>query len=88
MTTNDNERQAFGDVPSTRAEAKQLATETPNRWIPRPEIRMWLYGVLVALAALGIGYGVINAEQGGLWLALFAAALGVGPLVAGRNVPR
>lgn len=86
--TNDNERTANGDIPSTRAEARQLATETPNRWIPRPELRLWLYGILVALAALGIGYGLITIEQGGLWLAVFSAVLGVGPLLAGRNVPR
>ncbi len=85
--TNDNERTANGDVPSTRA-ARKLATETPNRWIPRPEVRLWLYGVLVALAALAIGYGLLTAEQGGLWLAVFAAVLGVGPLVAARNTPR
>lgn len=88
MTTNDNERDAFGEVPSTRAEARALATETPNKWIPRPEVRLWLYGVLVALAALGIGYGLITIEQGGLWLAVFAAVLGVGPLIAARNTPR
>ena len=76
------------DEPQTRAEAKQRATETPNRWIPDPATRSWLYGILVCLAAIGVGYGIITAEQGGLWLSLAAAVLGVGPLVAGRNVPR
>lgn len=85
---NDKLRTAFGDVPSTRAEAKARATATPNRWIPSPEARLWLYGVLVALAALGAGYGIITAEQGGLWLALGAAVLGVGNLLAARNVPK
>lgn len=75
------------DEPTTRAEIKQRATLTPNRWIPSPDARRWLYGVLVALAGVGVGYGIITAEQGGLWLSLGAAALGVGPLVAGRNVP-
>ena len=86
--TNDNERTGFGEVPSTRAEAKQRATTTPNKWIPSPELRGWLYSILAALAAVGVGYGVITAEQGGLWLALGAAVLGVGNLIAARNVPR
>lgn len=74
--------------PTTRAEVKQRATQTPNRWIPEPAVRSWLYGILVALAAVGVGYGIITAEQGGLWLSLAAATLGVGPLIAGRNVPK
>ena len=83
------ERTAFGDiVPRTRAEAKSRATITPNRWVPSPAVRLWLYGILVALAALGVGYGILTVEQGGLWLALGAAVLGVGNLIAARNVPR
>lgn len=74
------------DKPSTRAAAR--ATETPNRWVPSPEVRLWGYGVLVALAGVAIGYGVITAEQGGLWTALGAAVLGVGNLVAAKNTPR
>lgn len=76
------------DPPQTRAEAKERATETPNKWIPDPAARAWLYGILVALASVGIGYGAITAEQGGLWISLGSALLGVGPLVAARNVPR
>lgn len=72
--------------PTTRAEAR--ATETPNAWIPSPAVRLWFYGVLVALAALAVAYGLVTVEQGGLWLALGAAVLGAGPLVAARNVPR
>ncbi|MDF2826859.1 MAG: hypothetical protein K0R01_142 [Mycobacterium sp.] len=73
-------------TPKTRAEAR--ATTTPNAWIPSPAARLWFYGVLVALAALGVGYGIVTIEQGGLWLALGAAVLGAGPAVAARNVPR
>lgn len=74
------------NTPKTRAEAR--ATETPNRWVPSPEVRLWMYGILVALAALAVAYGVVTVEQGGLWLALAAAVLGVGNLIAARNVPR
>lgn len=74
------------NTPKTRAEAR--ATQTPNRWITSPGVRLWLYGVLVALAALGVGYGIVTIEQGGLWLALGAAVLGVGNLLAAKNTPR
>ena len=73
-------------APKTRAEAR--ATQTPNRWVPSPEVRLWMYGILVALAALAVAYGVVTVEQGGLWLSLGAALLGVGNLIAARNVPR
>ena len=73
-------------APKTRAEAR--ATQTPNRWVPSPEVRLWMYGILVALAALAVAYGLVTVEQGGLWLALAAAVLGVGNLIAARNVPR
>lgn len=72
--------------PTTRAEAR--ATRTPNRWVPSPEVRKWLYGILVALAALGVGYGILTAEQSGLWLALASAILGLGNVIAAGNVPR
>lgn len=73
-------------TPRTRAEAR--ATQTPNKWVPSPAVRLWLYGIAVALAALLIGYGILTVEQGGLWLALFGAILGTGNAVAARNVPR
>ena len=73
--------------PRTRAEARARAAATPNRWIPSPAVRLWLYSILVALAGLGIGYGIVTAEQGGLWLALGAAVLGVGNLLAAGNTP-
>lgn len=74
------------DASSTRRTYRESVT--PNRWIPSPAARLWLYGVLVALAALGVGYGLLTIEQGGLWLALGAAVLGVGNAVAAGNVPR
>ena len=73
-------------APRTRAEAR--ATTTPNRWVPSPEVRLWLYSILTALAPIGVAYGLITVEQGGLWLALASALLGVGNLLAARNTPR
>lgn len=78
----------MSDAPKTRAEARARATTTPNKWVPSPEARVWIYGVLAAAAAVATGYGVLTAEQGGLWLSLGAAVLGVGNLLAARNVPK
>lgn len=61
--------------------------QTPNKWIPSPAVRAWLYGVCVALGALAVGYGIVTAEQGGLWLALAGAILGTGNALAARNTP-
>ena len=72
--------------PVTRAQLR--TTTTPNRWVPSPAVRLWLYGILTALAALGVGYGIVTAEQSGLWLALGSALLGAGNLIAAGNTPR
>lgn len=61
--------------------------ETPNRWIPSVPVRNYIYGILVALAAVAVAYGFITAEQGGLWLSLGAAVLGLGNLLARGNTP-
>lgn len=69
--------------PRTRAEAK--ATVTPNRWVPRPEFRAWLYNIAIATVALLIAIGVVTSpELGDLILALVGAVLAV----ARANVPR
>lgn len=52
-------------------------------WLTEPR-RAWLYRVLVAASAVAVGYGLLNAEQAGLWLALGAAAL-LGNGLAARN---
>ena len=73
----------------TRASLKaQRQAETPNRWITKPATRLWMYSILVALAGLATGYGIITAAQGGLWLSLGAAVLGVGNLLAAANTPK
>lgn len=69
--------------PRTRAEAK--ATITPNRWVPRPEFRAWLYNIAIATVALLVAIGVVTSpELGDLILALVGAVLAV----ARANVPR
>lgn len=65
------------------------ATETPNRWIPRPEIRKYVYGVLAAIGPLVILYGGASADEVALWLGLGATILGTpAGALAAANVPR
>ncbi|MFJ3392015.1 phage holin [Leifsonia aquatica] len=59
-----------------------------NKIIPSPAARAWIYGVLVAAAAVAIGYGLITAEQGNLWLALAGAVLGLSNSLALANTPK
>ena len=87
--TNDNLRTAFGDVPRSRAEAKERATLTPNRWVPSPAVRAWLYGIVAALVPLLVLLGVFSTEVGAHVLNLAAAFLAIGGLaLAARNTPK
>lgn len=58
-----------------------------NKFIPNPQVRAWIYGVLVAASAVAIGYGLITAEQGNLWLSLAGALLGLSNALALANTP-
>lgn len=87
--TNDNLRTAFGDVPRSRAEAKERATLTPNRWVPSPAVRAWLYGIIAALVPLLVLLGVFSTEVGAHVLNVAAAFLAIGGLaLAAKNTPR
>lgn len=59
-----------------------------NKIIPSPAARAWIYGVLVAGSLVAIGYGVITAEQGNLWLTLAGAVLGLSNGLALANTPK
>lgn len=56
--------------------------------IPSPAIRAWIYRVLVAAAAIGVGYGILTIEQSGLWLTLAATTLGLSNTLALAHTPR
>lgn len=62
--------------------------ETPNRFIPSPAVRAWLYNVMIALVPVGVFYGLVTVEEGGLWLTVASAIFGVGVGTARANVPR
>ncbi|WP_298041085.1 hypothetical protein [uncultured Microbacterium sp.] len=73
--------------PTTRAEAR--ATATPNRWVPSPAVRAWLYGLVAAAVPLLVLLGVFTPEVGAHVLNIAAALLAVGGLVlAARNTPK
>ena len=63
------------------------AHNTPARLIPSPETRAWLYGIMVAAAALAVIYGITTVEEAGGWLVLAGAALGVSNGLALANTP-
>lgn len=75
------------NIPKTRAEAR--ATETPNRWIPSPEARLWLFRCIAAAGPLVTFYGLATAEEVALWVGLGATILGTpAASLAAANVPR
>jgi hypothetical protein len=65
------------------------ADRTPNRWIPDPAVRRWLYGVVVAMIPVLVLFGLISPESVQLWLNLAAAVLGLGTTaLATVNTPK
>lgn len=86
---NIRQRTAFGDLPRTRAEAKARATITPNRWVPSPAVRAWLYGIIAAAVPLLVLLGVFSTEIGAHVLNIAAAFLAIGALaLAAKNTPK
>lgn len=45
--------------------------------ITNPKFRAYIYGIFAAAGAVALVYGLVNAEQLGVWLALGGAALGL-----------
>lgn len=62
--------------------------EPSAKFIPSPAVRAYLYGVMVAAAALAVIYGLITVEQMGGWLVLGGALLGVSNGLALANTPK
>lgn len=48
-------------------------------------VRTYLYPVLIAVVALLVGYGILEQEQGALWIGLGAALLGVPAVEKARS---
>lgn len=74
-------------MPKTRAEAR--ANRTPNRWIPSPSARAWVYAILASAGPIVTFYGLASAEEVALWLGLGATILGTpAASLAAANLPR
>lgn len=63
--------------------------EVPNRWIPSPATRSWLYGVLIAVGGLLVALGLLQQE---VWLQIVNVlgaifVIGAGAL-ANANTPK
>lgn len=72
---------------TTRAELRP--TRTPNKWIPSPTVRLWLFRCLGSAGPLLVFYGLATAEEVALWLGLGATILGTpAAALASANVPR
>jgi hypothetical protein len=56
--------------------------------IKDPKTRAWLYGIMVAAAALAVVYGIVTVEQAGGWVVLAGAALGISNGLALANTPK
>lgn len=59
-----------------------------NHIIKDPAVRIWIYGIFVAAGALAVGYGLVTAEQSGLWLSLIGAVLMASNGLAAANTPK
>lgn len=58
-----------------------------NHIITNPQVRSYIYGVMIAAGAVALVYGLVNAEQLGVWLALGGAVLGLSNGLALANTP-
>lgn len=65
------------------------AAVTPNKWIPSPEIRKYIYRVIAAFGPIAIAYGFITDTELVLWLGFIETVL-VTPVgvLAAANTPK
>ena len=61
--------------------------KTDGAVIPSAKVRAYLYGIVVAASPVAVIYGIVNAEQAGLWVALGGAILGATNVLALVNTP-
>ena len=63
------------------------AADTPNRWVPSPKVRAYIYSVAVAAGPLVLFYGLATAEEIALWLGFGGTALALPSALALANTP-
>lgn len=60
----------------------------PNRWVPSPKVRAYIYRCLVAAGPVVLLYGLATAEEIAVWLGLGATILAPGSALAAANTPK
>lgn len=55
-------------------------------FIKDPAVRVYIYGICVAVGAVAVIYGLLNTQQLGGWIALVGAILGTTNTLALGNV--
>lgn len=60
----------------------------PNRFIPSPKVRAYIYSVGVAAGPLVIFYGLATAQEVALWLGFGGTALALPSALALANTPK
>lgn len=58
-----------------------------NKSLLSPKLRAYMYGIFLALSPVGIYYGMVTAEEAGLWIAVASTVLAVSNGTALANVP-
>lgn len=64
------------------------AAQTPNRWIPSPKVRGYVYRVAAAAGPVVLFYGLMTAHEYALWLGLGGTVLSVPQALAAANTPK
>ena len=63
-------------------------TQTPNALIRSPQVRAYLYRVVLSLGPLATAYGLLSAQEVILWAGLAQTVLALPVGVALANVPK
>lgn len=64
------------------------AAETPNRWIPSPKVRAYIYKAMVAAGPVALLYGWLTTEEIAVWLGLGGTLLATpAGALAAANTP-
>lgn len=75
--------------PTPPADGTDHGLSIPNRYIPSPAARAWIYGVVAAVLALLVAVGVIAPDVSGHILGIASAVLGIAVSgLALSNTPR
>lgn len=64
------------------------AADTPNRWVPSPKARAYVYTVMVAAGPVVMFYGLMSAEEVAVWLGLGGTVLSPAGALALANTPK